>query len=152
MSEETTNEPNETTEPAMEAAAEPVMEDAAEPVMEEVAEPVMEEVAEPVTIRETVTETPAPSQSQAAPAKQGGGKKVRQGKVVSNKANKTIVVSIERQVAHPIYKRYFKQTKKVMAHDENNDCNIGDVVRVIESRPLSARKRWTLLEIVERAQ
>ncbi len=82
----------------------------------------------------------------------GGGKKIRQGKVVSNKANKTIVVSIERQVAHPIYKRYFKQTKKVMAHDENNECNIGDTVRVIESRPLSARKRWTLLEIVERAQ
>ena len=81
-----------------------------------------------------------------------GGKKIRTGKVVSNKANKTIVVSLERQVANAIYKRYFKQTKKVMAHDENNDCNIGDTVRVIESRPLSARKRWVLLEIVDRAQ
>lgn len=79
-------------------------------------------------------------------------KKVRTGKVVSNKADKTIVVSIERQVAHPIYKRYFKQTKKIMAHDELNECNIGDTVRVIESRPLSARKRWRLVEIVQRAQ
>jgi small subunit ribosomal protein S17 len=77
---------------------------------------------------------------------------VRTGKVVSNKAEKTIVVSIERQVAHPLYKKYFKLTTKVMAHDENNECNIGDVVKVIESRPLSARKRWALVEIIERAQ
>jgi small subunit ribosomal protein S17 len=79
-------------------------------------------------------------------------KKVRTGKVISNKADKTIVVSIERQVAHPIYKRYFKQTKKIMAHDEMNECNIGDTVRVVESRPLSARKRWRLVEIIQRAQ
>ena len=81
-----------------------------------------------------------------------GTKKVRQGKVVSNKADKTIVVLIERQVAHPIYKRYYKQSKKVMAHDEKNECNIGDTVRIIESRPLSARKRWALVDIVERAK
>ena len=81
-----------------------------------------------------------------------GRKKVRIGKVVSNKADKTIVVSIERQVAHPIYKRYYKQTKKVMAHDEANECNIGDTVKVVESRPLSARKRWALVEIIERAK
>lgn len=81
------------------------------------------------------------------------GKKIRQGKVVSGKKmEKTIVVAIERQVQHPIYKKYYKQTKKLMAHDENNDCNTGDIVRVIESRPLSARKRWRLLDIVERAQ
>ncbi|MBI2794242.1 MAG: 30S ribosomal protein S17 [Ignavibacteria bacterium] len=79
-------------------------------------------------------------------------KKVRTGKVISNKADKTIVVSIERQVAHPIYKRYFKQTKKIMAHDEMNECYIGDTVRVVESRPLSARKRWRLVEIIQRAQ
>ncbi|RPI68124.1 MAG: 30S ribosomal protein S17 [Ignavibacteriae bacterium] len=81
-----------------------------------------------------------------------GRKKTRVGKVVSNKADKTIVVTIERQVAHPIYKRYFKQTKKIMAHDEANECNIGDTVKVIESRPLSARKRWRLVEILERAK
>ncbi len=79
-------------------------------------------------------------------------RKVRTGKVVSNKAEKTIVVSIERQIAHPLYKKYFKRSTKVMAHDEKNECNIGDVVKVIESRPLSARKRWALVEIIERAQ
>jgi small subunit ribosomal protein S17 len=66
--------------------------------------------------------------------------------------NKSIVVAIERQVAHPLYKKYYKQTKKVMAHDEANECRIGDTVRVIESRPLSARKRWMLVEIVDRAK
>ena len=80
------------------------------------------------------------------------GKKVRVGKVVSNKADKTIIVSIERQVIHPLYRKYFKQTRKVMAHDEENACQIGDTVKVIESRPLSARKRWSLVEILERAQ
>lgn len=79
-------------------------------------------------------------------------RKTRTGKVVSNKADKTIVVAIERQVAHPLYRKYFKQTTKVMAHDEKNECNVGDVVKVIESRPLSARKRWALVEIIERAQ
>jgi len=81
-----------------------------------------------------------------------GGKKVRTGKVVSNKADKTIVVSIESQIAHPLYRKYFKRTKKVMAHDESNQCQIGDTVKVIECRPLSARKRWTLVEIIQRAQ
>ncbi|GDX63306.1 MAG: 30S ribosomal protein S17 [Ignavibacteria bacterium] len=80
------------------------------------------------------------------------GKKVRQGKVISAAMNKSIVVAIERQVAHPLYKKYYKQTKKVMAHDETNECRIGDTVRVIESRPLSARKRWMLVEIVDRAK
>ena len=90
--------------------------------------------------------------SEQTPAQSTKGKKIRQGKVVSNKMQKSIVVAVERQVMHPLYKKYFRVTKKFMAHDENNDCQIGDVVRIIESRPLSARKRWTLLEIVERAQ
>ena len=80
------------------------------------------------------------------------GKKVRQGKVISAAMNKSIVVAIERQVGHPLYKKYYKQTKKVMAHDETNECRISDTVRVIESRPLSARKRWMLVEIVDRAK
>jgi small subunit ribosomal protein S17 len=80
------------------------------------------------------------------------GKKIRQGKVISAAMNKSIVVAIERQVAHPLYKKYYKQTKKVMAHDEAHECRIGDTVRVIESRPLSARKRWMLVEIVDRAK
>jgi len=80
------------------------------------------------------------------------GRKIRQGVVVSNKMDKTIVVAVERQVMHPLYKRYYKRTKKYMAHDEHNQCSIGDVVRIIESRPLSRRKRWRLLEIVQRAR
>ena len=80
------------------------------------------------------------------------GKKIRQGKVISAAMNKSIVVAIERQVDHPLYKKYYKQTKKIMSHDEANECRIGDTVRVIESRPLSARKRWMLVEIVDRAK
>jgi small subunit ribosomal protein S17 len=81
-----------------------------------------------------------------------GSKRVLQGMVASNKGDKTIIVKIETQVAHPLYKKYYKSTKKVMAHDAKNDCNIGDVVRVQETRPLSARKRWTLTEIISRAK
>ena len=84
--------------------------------------------------------------------KGGGSKKVLQGMVFSNKADKTIVIRIENQVAHPLYKKYYKSSKKIMAHDENNDCNIGDVVRVKECRPLSARKRWILTDIISRAK
>lgn len=79
-------------------------------------------------------------------------KKILQGKVTSNKPDKTIIVSIERQVIHPLYKKYYKLTSKVMAHDEKNDCNIGDTVRIIECRPLSARKRWLLESIVDKAR
>jgi len=75
-----------------------------------------------------------------------------QGVVVSDKPDKTIVVKVERQVAHPLYKKYYKRSNKFMANDENNEAHEGDKVRIQESRPLSARKRWTLLEIVERAK
>ncbi|MGI6370702.1 MAG: 30S ribosomal protein S17 [Ignavibacteria bacterium] len=79
-------------------------------------------------------------------------KRILQGKVTSNKPNKTIVVAVERQVMHPLYKKYYKRTKKFMAHDEENACQIGDVVKIKESRPLSARKRWTLESIITRAK
>ncbi|MEJ5244104.1 MAG: 30S ribosomal protein S17 [Bacteroidota bacterium] len=79
-------------------------------------------------------------------------KRILTGKVVSDKPEKSIVVMVERQVAHPIYKKYFKRSKKYMAHDENNEAHVGDTVRIIEERPLSARKRWRLLKIVERAK
>lgn len=79
-------------------------------------------------------------------------KRVFQGKVASNKADKTIVVEIETQVAHPLYKKYYKRTKKVMAHDETNQCGIGDVVRVKEHRPISKNKRWVLIEVVSKAK
>lgn len=79
-------------------------------------------------------------------------KRIFVGKVRSNKADKTIIVAVERQIAHPLYKKYFKSTRSFMAHDEKNDCNIGDTVKIKESRARSARKRWELVEIVERAK
>ena len=79
-------------------------------------------------------------------------RKVRVGKVTSNKMDKTIVVAIEDRVKHPLYKKVVKSTYKLKAHDENNDCNIGDTVRVMETRPLSKDKRWRLVEIIEKAK
>ena len=79
-------------------------------------------------------------------------RKTRTGKVVSNKMQKTIVVAVEDHVKHPLYGKIVKRTYKLKAHDENNDCNIGDTVKVMETRPLSKDKRWRLVEIVERAK
>jgi small subunit ribosomal protein S17 len=74
------------------------------------------------------------------------------GKVVSNKMDKTIVVAMEDSVKHPLYNKIVKRTVKFKAHDENNECNIGDRVRVMETRPLSKDKRWRLVEIIEKAK
>ena len=79
-------------------------------------------------------------------------RKVRTGKVTSNKMDKTIVVAIEEHVKHPLYNKVVKRTYTLKAHDENNECNVGDTVRVMETRPLSKDKRWRLVEIVERVQ
>ena len=79
-------------------------------------------------------------------------RKTRVGVVVSNKMDKTITVAIERRVPHPIYKKYFKKTSKLMAHDEKKECSIGDKVRIMETRPLSKNKRWRLVQIVEKAK
>jgi len=74
------------------------------------------------------------------------------GRVVSNKADKSITVAIERMVKHPIYGKFVKKSSKFMAHDAENTCNIGDTVRIMETRPLSKRKRWRLVEVIERAK
>ena len=79
-------------------------------------------------------------------------RKTRVGKVVSNKMDKTIVVAIEDHVKHPLYKKIVKKTYKLKAHDENNECNIGDKVKVMETRPLSKDKRWRVTEIIEKAK
>ncbi len=79
-------------------------------------------------------------------------RKVRVGKVVSNKMDKTVVVTVEDRVAHPIYKKIIGRTYRLKAHDENNECGIGDRVRVMETRPLSKDKRWRVVEIVEKAK
>ncbi len=84
--------------------------------------------------------------------KKRGNRKVRVGVVVSNKMDKTIVVAIETRVKHKLYGKYIKRTTKLKAHDEENICQVGDRVKVMETRPLSRHKRWRLVEIIERAQ
>ena len=77
--------------------------------------------------------------------------RVLTGKVVSNSRDKTIAVLVERKVRHPIYKKYIKRSTKVHAHDEKNECSLGDVVRVSESKPFSKTKNWALVEVVEKS-
>ena len=79
-------------------------------------------------------------------------RKERQGVVSSNKMDKTITVAIKWKEKHPIYQKFVNKTKKYHAHDEKNECNIGDVVRIMETRPLSKTKRWRLVEIIEKAK
>jgi small subunit ribosomal protein S17 len=79
-------------------------------------------------------------------------KKILTGRVTSNKMNKTVVLEISHRQPHRLYKKYVTKTKKIKAHDEKNECNVNDIIRVIESRPLSKDKCWRLLEVVERAK
>ncbi len=81
-----------------------------------------------------------------------GRRKSKIGSVVSSKMNKSIVVSVERLVRHPLYRKYFRKTSKFMAHDEENQCQVGDTVKIVETRPLSKLKRWRLLEVIEKAK
>ncbi|MCE3008563.1 MAG: 30S ribosomal protein S17 [Bacteroidetes bacterium] len=90
------------------------------------------------------------SEEKIAPAR--ANRKERTGIVLSNKMEKTIVVGVERKVKHPLYGKFIKKTTKFAAHDEKQDANIGDRVRIMETRPLSKTKRWRLVEIVERAK
>ncbi|MBC8042765.1 MAG: 30S ribosomal protein S17 [Rhizobacter sp.] len=110
-------------------------------------------VAAPVAEVKTSSDTAANADETAETSKAARTKRREKvGKVVSNKAQKSIVVAIERRVQHPIYKKYFRVTTKLMAHDEKNECSIGDVVRIMETRPLSKQKSWRLVEIVEKAK
>jgi len=88
----------------------------------------------------------------AATPKRSTRRKVRVGKVVSTKMQKSILVTIERRVPHPIYKKYFRRTTKLMAHDEERTAKVGDTVKIMETRPISKQKRWRLVEIVEKAK
>mgnify|MGYP001019280681 FL=1 len=81
-----------------------------------------------------------------------GNRKVRTGKVVSDKMDKTVVVAVETFVTHPLYKKQIRRTTKFKAHDENNECSVGDVVRIMETRPLSKDKRWRVVNIIEKAK
>ncbi len=79
-------------------------------------------------------------------------RKTRVGLVTSDKMDKTVTVSVERRLQHPLYGKFIKKTKKFAAHDETNDCNEGDTVKIMETRPLSKKKRWRVVEIIERAK
>ena len=81
-----------------------------------------------------------------------GHRKIREGRVLSNKMDKSISVAVERLVKHPIYGRYIRRTTKLMAHDEEQTCQVGDIVRVVETRPTSNRKRWRFVDVVRRAE
>lgn len=81
-----------------------------------------------------------------------GGRKVRIGVVVSDKMDKTVVFEVERRTQHPLYKRVVKRTKRFKAHDENNQCHVGDKIKVMETRPLSKDKRWRVIEILDHAE
>ncbi len=79
-------------------------------------------------------------------------RKIRVGRVVSNKMDKSCVIAVERKVKHPLYGKFMKKTTKLMVHDENNEVGIGDTIKVMETRPLSKNKRWRMVEIVEKAK
>jgi len=97
-----------------------------------------------------MTEVATAPQTTQAPHR--AQRKTKIGKVISNKMQKSMVVSVERQIKHPLYVKYVKKTSTFMAHDENNDAKEGDTVLIMETRPLSKRKRWRLVEILERAK
>ncbi len=83
---------------------------------------------------------------------QRGERKVRQGYVVSNKMDKTVVVTVERRTKHPLYHKTVTKSERYHAHDEANDVNVGDLVRIVETRPLSKTKRWRVVDVIERAK
>lgn len=119
-----------------------------------------EVIAEPIEATAEsaeVTEAPAkvtdpPAEAPKATGDKRNFRKTRTGVVVSDKMDKTIVVAIETRVRHPLYKKIIKRTYKLKAHDQNNECGVGDKVLVMETRPLSKEKRWRLVEIIEKAK
>jgi small subunit ribosomal protein S17 len=116
---------------------------------DEAASTPVEEVAETtVAVTEGVSESPGDESA----AERVPHTKSRTGVVVSDKMDKSVVVSVTRRIKHPLYKKYFYKSRKFMVHDEENECNEGDKVRIVECRPLSSRKRWTLDTIIERAK
>ena len=124
---------------------------------EETQTPVAEQEIEATLVAEETKQqvAAAPAKTEAsgeAETSERNARKERIGKVTSDKMQKTITVAIERKVKHPLYGKFQKKTKKLTVHDENNDCGIGDTVRVMETRPLSKNKRWRLVEIIEKAK
>jgi small subunit ribosomal protein S17 len=92
------------------------------------------------------------TEAETAEKSDRGRRKTKIGEVVSNKMDKTVSVAVEKRIQHPVYKKFFKKTTKFMAHDEKNECNIGDKVKIMETRPLSKNKRWRLVEVIEKVK
>ncbi len=112
-------------------------------------------VAEPIPVVASATEATTDDATSVAAAKaesERNARKERVGKVTSNKMMKTITVAVDRKVKHPMYGKFMNRTTKFTAHDEKNECGIGDTVRIMETRPLSKNKRWRLIEIIEKAK
>jgi small subunit ribosomal protein S17 len=111
-------------------------------------------VTEPIAVVASATEVKvdAPSVAAAKVESERNARKERVGKVTSNKMMKTITVAVDRKVKHPMYGKFMNRTTKFTAHDEKNECGIGDTVRIMETRPLSKNKRWRLIEIIEKAK
>jgi len=126
----------------------------AEAVSEEPATAETAAVAETEAVAETAAavEEPAAAETPAKDPSSRNFRKTRTGVVVSDKMDKTIVVAIETHKRHPLYKKIIKRTYKLKAHDQNNECGVGDKVKVMETRPLSKEKRWRLVEILEKAK
>lgn len=108
-------------------------------------------VAEPIAVVAEATEVKVDASAAKAESERNA-RKERVGKVTSNKMMKTITVAVDRKVKHPMYGKFMNRTTKFTAHDETNECGIGDTVRIMETRPLSKNKRWRLIEIIERAK
>jgi small subunit ribosomal protein S17 len=100
----------------------------------------------------TETHTETQRQETAAPEQQRNYRKVRVGRVVSDRMDKTVVVQISHRKSHPLYKKVVQQRERFKAHDETNECKVGDLVRIMETRPLSKEKHWRVVEVVEKAR
>ncbi len=109
-------------------------------------------VEDPSTSSGPMTERSGPTTEHAGPTNERGRRKVREGYVVSDKMDKTVVVAVEAMVTHRLYGKVLRQTSRLKAHDEQNSAAVGDRVRVMETRPISATKRWRLVEIIEKAK
>ena len=136
------------------AAAEPVTAPVEEPaaVPEPVKAPAAKSVAPAATALAAPTPAAAPGQEAAKSDPERGRRKLRQGKVVSAKMEKTIIVVIESRVRHPLYGKFMKRSKRFKAHDEQGACGEGDTVEIMETRPLSKEKRWRLVRVIEKAK
>lgn len=104
---------------------------------------------ENINTQDTAKTADKPAQK---PEMSRNNRKTRIGKVTSSKMDKSITVAIEKKIKHPLYKKFYKKTTKFLAHDEKNECGVGDTVKIMETRPLSRRKRWRLVSVIEKAK